>query len=661
MKKAILLYFILLMIGGLNLLIPDISIGQTLAEEVFDKYHELFKKPNINRLLPDALRVFNKPSIRDYLYPLILEMFVHEPNYLSFVDPEFDDEFITLLLEDEDLQTLFYEEQFYEVLKNPTETEQLVELIENIQIPTTLEIVSGNQQIGKPNTPLSEPFVVVVKDQNGIPISGITVTFQITIGNGYLSNTTKTTNPLGQVQTTLTFGSTAGRTWITVGVDGILEKQVFTGTAIGDVIPTKTPTVIDTPKTTNLVVNFTLTTMVSPPTGAILPLFLNIEGGENITGYEFVIEYDPTALKYDITTNQDFNGDFLQNVYQNVYPLEESNQMKRLRFIAASSTSVSSGDGNLAVFTFEVLEVKMSTVTLIDVILLDNSDTLLMANVKNSQVLIQQYDTDVNNDGVVNELDLSYVSSNIGTHTLNSAADVNKDGVVNILDYKLVAEAISKIEEVLYIPEDVNEDGEVNILDIVSIVNKLGLTDDIDDVDVNGDGEVNVLDLVQVASKIGESTAAPSLHSLKHLNLSHADVQGWLTQARAFQTNDPAYQQGIAVLEGLLATIIQVQKEEAPQKTALLVNYPNPFNPETWIPYQLAEATDVTIVIHAMNGSLVRRLSLGHQAAGMYRSKNRAAYWDGRNALGESVASGLYFYTLTAGNYSATHKMLIRK
>ena len=93
----------------------------------------------------------------------------------------------------------------------------------------------------------------------------------------------------------------------------------------------------------------------------------------------------------------------------------------------------------------------------------------------------------------------------------------------------------------------------------------------------------------------------------------------------------------------------------------LLANFPNPFNPETWIPYQLAKPADVTLTIYDIRGRVVRALDLGHQSAGIYQSRSRAAYWDGRNALGEPVASGLYFYTLTAGDFTATRKMLIMK
>ena len=112
----------------------------------------------------------------------------------------------------------------------------------------------------------------------------------------------------------------------------------------------------------------------------------------------------------------------------------------------------------------------------------------------------------------------------------------------------------------------------------------------------------------------------------------------------------------IDVLSSLWHDLSQI-----PEETALLTNYPNPFNPETWIPYQLATPAEVTMAIHAADGRLVCTLALGYQPAGVYKSKGRAAYWDGRNAQGEPVASGVYFYTLSAGNFTATRKLLIQK
>ena len=108
------------------------------------------------------------------------------------------------------------------------------------------------------------------------------------------------------------------------------------------------------------------------------------------------------------------------------------------------------------------------------------------------------------------------------------------------------------------------------------------------------------------------------------------------------------------MLEALLRSV-------RPETTVLLPNYPNPFNPETWIPYQLASASGVSITIYDTKGAIVRTLGLGHQSAGYYTSRSRAAYWDGRNALGERVASGIYFYQLQTDEISPMRKMLILK
>ena len=118
---------------------------------------------------------------------------------------------------------------------------------------------------------------------------------------------------------------------------------------------------------------------------------------------------------------------------------------------------------------------------------------------------------------------------------------------------------------------------------------------------------------------------------------------------------------GVVPEVGILVAAPAVLGGVAGGKTALLPNYPNPFNPETWIPYQLANPAEVTVTIYAANGAVVRTLALGPQRAGTYESRSRAAYWDGRNEQGEHVASGVYFYTLRAGSFTATRKMLIRK
>ena len=98
-----------------------------------------------------------------------------------------------------------------------------------------------------------------------------------------------------------------------------------------------------------------------------------------------------------------------------------------------------------------------------------------------------------------------------------------------------------------------------------------------------------------------------------------------------------------------------------PEHTRLLQNYPNPFNPETWIPFELNQDSEVSLIIYDIAGHQIRRLDLGFQPAGTYLQRERAIYWDGRNTSGESVSSGVYFYRLQAGDYSQTRKMVILK
>ena len=219
------------------------------------------------------------------------------------------------------------------------------------------------------------------------------------------------------------------------------------------------------------------------------------------------------------------------------------------------------------------------------------------------------------------------------------------DGTMFLWDLTLVP--IEKI------PGDVNKDGIVNIQDLTLVAANFGQTGP-NSADVNRDGIVNIADLVLVAGVIGTAATAPSVHLQTLAMLTAADVQQWLFQAQQLNLTDPVSQRGIRFLEQLVMAL-------TPKETALLPNYPNPFNPETWIPYQLAEAAEVTLTLYAVDGTVVRTLELGHQPVGVYEDRHRAARWDGTNELGESVASGVYFYALTAGEFKATRKMLIRE
>ncbi len=235
---------------------------------------------------------------------------------------------------------------------------------------------------------------------------------------------------------------------------------------------------------------------------------------------------------------------------------------------------------------------------------------------------------DVNGDGEVTVIDLAIVALFYGTEVpfgVSLPADVNADGIVDLLDLTLVAEGIDAAG------------GGTNGLSLDAL-------------------EAVLEAVAEQAAGVEDAAEAPmgfdTRQDILSGGIAYRNVAAALTDARL--------EKGIpAVLKQLLQLLTEMRG--IPETTALLPNYPNPFNPETWIPYQLAKPADVSLTIYDTRGVAVRALTLGHQAAGIYESRTRAAYWDGRNASGESVASGVYFYTLTAGEFTATRKLLIIK
>ena len=266
--------------------------------------------------------------------------------------------------------------------------------------------------------------------------------------------------------------------------------------------------------------------------------------------------------------------------------------------LVANTLEASNGAGTLATLAFEVIDFKASTLILSQVYLVDADGKRWEATTSNGAVTIPPEPTE------------------------ETVGDINRDGVVDILDLTIVGARFGQRGH--------------------------------NSADLNGDGLVDIVDLVLVASEFGGEAAAPSLYPQAFKLLTAAEVRQWLSQAEQLALTDPTYLRGIAVLEQLHAAL-------APQETALLPNYPNPFNPETWIPYRLAEDALVTLIIYDQSGQIVRTLDVGHQIAGYYTDRTKAAYWDGKNEFGEGVASGVYFYHLSAGDFSATRKMLILK
>ena len=200
---------------------------------------------------------------------------------------------------------------------------------------------------------------------------------------------------------------------------------------------------------------------------------------------------------------------------------------------------------------------------------------------------------------------------------------------------------------------DVNGDGVVNVTDLVRVAAFFGRTRAPGAAlpqDVNRDGVVDVEDILLVIAALEGAADSPAAHPLP----VGTNLRDWLARAKQHHMQDPTFKRGILVLEQLLTSI-------RPTATALLPNYPNPFNPETWIPYHLANAADVQIRIYDTKGIMVRQLDLGHQPIGFYTDRGRAAYWDGRNSSGESVASGTYYLRFSTPLFHQIRRMVILK
>ena len=208
---------------------------------------------------------------------------------------------------------------------------------------------------------------------------------------------------------------------------------------------------------------------------------------------------------------------------------------------------------------------------------------------------------------------------------------------------------------------DANLDGRINVLDLIIVASSFNEQPPSNPLaDTNKDGVVNIFDLVFVVEHLNQNAAAPSqLAFIKSIPSTAKEViaaQRALTELEAIPNKTPRIQLAIELLRHYLSIADQNVKE-----TKLLPNYPNPFNPDTWIPYQLSEASTVNVKIYDVTGSLVRTINVGHKPTGYYLTHEKAVYWDGRNENGERISSGVYFYTLITDHYTQTRRMVIVK
>ena len=571
------------------------------------------------------------------------------------------------------------------------------------RVPTTLTKISGDAQTGTSGAALADPFVVEVKDGANPPktFAEVPVTFAVTAGGGTLSVTSATTGANGRASAQLTLGSTDSTNTVTASVTHAGTTHSVTFNAVANVAPTfsdSTTTAFSVPENTTAVTTVTATdpdtgdTVTYTLSGADKAKFSISTAGaltfrtapdfENPTDVQSTTPANAAANNVYIVTVTATGGTGARALSTPLEPFtitvtdvdEPPAKPDAPTVAAASHTSLTSTwtkptNTGPAITDYDVQYRKGTTGTFTDwphtgtaitatiTGLEPNTSYEVQVRAKNDEGTGPWSDSgtgktdhqpeDVNKDGDVDVDDLIDIGKHLGG-TTNPAhePDVNDDGTVNRTDSQLVARAALQNSNAL---TDIDGDDDVDVDDLVAFAGT--------PVDVNGDTTADDDDIkliARIALNAGNDDAAPAPSQI-HAALNAQNLQHLVQQARQRNRFDATYRRGLAALERILESLI------IPEESALLPNYPNPFNPETWIPYQLASPAEVTLTLYDVTGRVVRTLHLGHQHAGMYRSKSRAAYWDGRNAQGEPVASGVYFYTLVAGEFAATGKMLIRK
>ena len=509
-------------------------------------------------------------------------------------------------------------------------------------VATALSIVSGDKQSGLVGETLANPLVVEVRDQYDAPMVGVTVTFAVSTGGGSLSAATAVTDANGRAEINLTLGPEPGTNTVQASVEGISRMEVFSVEAS------------------------------LPPSVAAA---LSIISGDNQTGSTdeklakpFVVEvrdqYDVpmegVAVAFFVLTGGGSLSD--TSVDTNANGLAQSTltlgQNPGINSVMVSVSGIQEqltidAEGIRTPLAFWIIvgdkQQGLVSETLAGPFLVEvrgrsgepfpGAEVTFLVTSGGGRLSATRATTD-NSGRAESTLTLG---PEPGTNTVEVA-------VAGIEE----TQTVTAIAETPPLPQDVNSDDVVDILDLVLVASELGTEGTGLAQDVNRDGVVNILDLVLVAGALGDVSAAPSSDPQALELLTAAEVGEWLGQAGERELTDTTSREGVLFLKQLLAAL-------TPKETTLLSNYPNPFNPETWIPYHLANDTDVQISVYDIKGILVRQLDLGRQQAGYYTNRSRAAYWDGRNGFGERVASGVYFYALSAEDYRGTRKMLIGK
>ena len=536
---------------------------------------------------------------------------------------------------------------------------------EGSRIPKTLQIISGKDQKGLPGTTLEKPFVVEVRDEFDKPLPGAQVTFTVTSGDGTLSGASVTTDSNGRAETILTLGPNLGKNSVRAGVEGISQPKGFTATGIRPQFDLSLPAGISL-----IHVSLKATAVDGAPLKieSISDLYDALGGAEKVN---FLVTRD--AQRWRVYFGA-----------QNIGTSGDKALTDDLGIIAAMKDAVTirlGGDtlgraGNSAIRLHP--GTNLVGVPLRDSQIMRVSDLLslegIRGNVPSIFVSVQGKFVEVRraaDDGnvpITGGQSFVLEAREAATVAISGNAWYNTSGTTVAPLVAVTGIEVGDVTPVLAFSGSVVD--EVSVWsgpERGSPLTGSGFRVTVKNLStgkavaaVSGDAYVSTPDNVKLIG-VGYQLAVVDMESGRAAQVGDvlevsAESSNQLIRVRPLRHAVTA-----ADVKNSRVQLPELVAYEIPAETALLPNYPNPFNPETWIPYQLAEDADVTLTIYDTRGVTVRRLDLGHQLAGYYADRGKATYWNGRNDNGESVASGLYFYQLGTPSFSHVRGMVILK
>ena len=480
-------------------------------------------------------------------------------------------------------------------------------------LPSKVIRLSGTDQSGVPGIQLSDPFVVEVQDEEARPIAGAPVTFTVIAGGGRLSAATAMTQANGQARTYLTLGNTYGVNTVKASAPGVFRGVRFNATSQIEVL---------TRAATHPPIYW-----MDTSTGAFYRLVGTkveklVSGVQKVTSFAVDVEAgklywaEQTGDRTGRIQRADFDG-------KNVQQIKELTSVPHSITIdtAQNKLYLTNSWGKIQRLNLDGTNFKPNYITGLD------APTDIFLDVADSKVYWAE------GTGRIRRADLNETPA-----IQNVATETGKVLSITVAEGKV------------YWVEQVG----LNVSKIWRI----------------GTNGKNAEVLATLQSVLQGFAVDPVRRKLYWTNdrgkIQYSDIDKKRVRNIAIGLIRPGAlvidttSDGV-IARGVKTTPMAPPAAAYPVETVLFASYPNPFNPETWIPYQLAKPAEVTLTIYDVNGRIVRTLALGHQSAGLYQNRARAAHWDGRNTFGEPVASGVYFYTLKAGAFSATRKLLIRK